>query len=167
MYGILSSIFIRRNYTEVCSPFMQPDFISYCMSIPLKWRLNHKIYDEWVIQKYPQAATFRWSHNDKKITDSKIVGRLRQIRYRGLDKFKRILGGRNYHSSYGMNPYDFWYFNNDRIEDYFASYFGSHINHPLISSDLKNDMEFLMKNGNTIDKTLVMTVLSAFTYYFS
>lgn len=46
--------------TENYSPFCDVDFMEYCLSIPLDWRCNHKIYHEWILTKYPQAANYVW-----------------------------------------------------------------------------------------------------------
>lgn len=46
--------------TETFSPFYDVDFMEYCLSIPLDWRCNHKIYHEWILTKYPQAANYVW-----------------------------------------------------------------------------------------------------------
>lgn len=46
--------------TENFSPFCDVDFMEFCFSIPLDWRCNHKIYHEWILAKYPQAANYVW-----------------------------------------------------------------------------------------------------------
>lgn len=46
--------------TENYSPFCDVDFLEYCFSIPLEWRCGHKIYHEWILSKYPQAANYIW-----------------------------------------------------------------------------------------------------------
>ena len=60
--------------TETMSPFCDVDFMEYCFSIPLKWRYNHRIYIDWILSKYPQAADYIWEHIGEKILDYKERG---------------------------------------------------------------------------------------------
>lgn len=49
-----------HTQTENYSPFCDVDFLEYCFSIPLAWRCGHKIYHEWILAKYPEAANYIW-----------------------------------------------------------------------------------------------------------
>lgn len=48
MIGCLTSHNIRRNYVEVASPFLNVELLEYCLSISVKWRVDHKIYVNWI-----------------------------------------------------------------------------------------------------------------------
>lgn len=54
--GALSSHVIRRHYICAASPFMDPDFLSLCFSLPLELRKDHALYWAWVDRKYPRAG---------------------------------------------------------------------------------------------------------------
>lgn len=56
--GALSTHIIQYNYTDVISPFYDVDFLSFCLSISLEHRFGHKLYNAWVVRKYPKAAKF-------------------------------------------------------------------------------------------------------------
>lgn len=165
-YGACSSVMIRRNYVEVSSPFIDPDVLDFCMSIPLEYRMNHLIYNEWMIAKYPGAADIRWSHNDKKVTDGKIKGMLREIRYRGLDKACRILAPKKYVTNYNMNPFDYWYQTKAEVRNIMDTYYQEHKECLLLPVKVREDMQYLYTHGCAYDKTLVLTVQSAVEMYF-
>lgn len=170
-WGCLSSHFFTRNYTEVASPFLDVDLIDYCMSIPHEMRKNHKIYKKWIISKYPEAAQFKWEKIDGKITESKFYSSLKKKVREGKRMIRdprRILawlgiGLEKYHQpiDYGMNPFDLWYKKNTKLREYMDNYFKESLNKVSISSKLKKDMEMLYHEGNTIEKTQVLTALGA------
>lgn len=58
-----------HTQTENYSPFCDIDFMEYCLSIPLEWRFDHKIYHKWVLTKYPNAADYIWEKIGVKITE--------------------------------------------------------------------------------------------------
>jgi asparagine synthase (glutamine-hydrolysing) len=58
--------------TENYSPFCDVEFMEYCLSIPLEWRCGHKIYKEWILSKYPDAADYIWERIGKTIKDSLV-----------------------------------------------------------------------------------------------
>ncbi len=165
-YGACSSVMIRRNYVEVAAPFIDPDVLDFCMSIPLEYRADHKIYNEWIIKKYPGAADIRWSHNDRKITDSKFRGTMRALRYRGWDKICRVLAPKKYVTSYNMNPFDYWYISKPEIRNVMDTYYREHLNCPVLPIAIRRDMECLYANGSAYDKTLVLSAQSALELYF-
>lgn len=59
--------------TETYSPFYDVEFMEYCLSIPLEWRCGHKIYKEWILSKYPDAADYIWERIGKTIKDSLVA----------------------------------------------------------------------------------------------
>ena len=51
-----------QENSESCSPFIDVDFLEFCYKIPLNLRYGHKIYFDWILQKYPDAAKYVWEH---------------------------------------------------------------------------------------------------------
>lgn len=72
--GVCSTHFIRQNYTEVSSPFLDIDFMDMCLTIPFELRKNHNLYLKW-IEKIPRCFAFclgeNKSKNDKVLADKK------------------------------------------------------------------------------------------------
>lgn len=50
--GILQGNLPIQEYTETISPFLDIDFLNYCLKIPLKCRYGHKIYYKWIFSYF-------------------------------------------------------------------------------------------------------------------
>lgn len=66
--GTAQGILCEQEYTEVISPFCDVDFLELCYSLPLEYRYNHKIYIDWILEMYPQAAEYIWEKLQDKIS---------------------------------------------------------------------------------------------------
>jgi len=64
-----------------------------------------------------------------------------------------------------MNPMDYWYNNNDDLRKFMVNTYNENI-HLLKDDELRNDCQRLFNEGNTIEKTQVLTLLAAYKYYF-
>lgn len=65
--GTAQGILGEQEFTEVISPFCDVDFLEFCYSVPVFWRYNHKLYFDWILQKYPKAAEYVWEKIGGKI----------------------------------------------------------------------------------------------------
>ncbi|MCS7459890.1 asparagine synthase-related protein [Paenibacillus doosanensis] len=164
--GILNSHLIRKNYFETTSPFLDIDFLEFCMSIPLKYRLNHKLYKYWLKKKYPAACQFVWEKTGLRVNANDFEIFLRRLVSRGPDKLKRMMGIKVKAKANTMNPYDFWYHNNIEIKKFMDEYFEKEIDEYEITDMLRKDMRFLYNCGSAFEKSQVLTVLSALKLYF-
>ena len=54
--GPLTAHLLIRNYMYAVSPFADPEFFQICVSLPMEYRLNHKLYWAWIDKKYPVAG---------------------------------------------------------------------------------------------------------------
>jgi asparagine synthase (glutamine-hydrolysing) len=164
--GILTDNFGYQKYTEITSPFLDVDFFNFCMAIPVKFRAYHGLYKEWIVQKYPDAATFKWEGINAKITDRSVRIRKKSVPVKGLLNF--IIEGITYNlglyskmnTKKGMNPFDYWYRNDIRLRTHFEEYYKNHID-MITDKELKEDCSYLFKKGNTREKMQVLTILSA------
>ena len=163
--GILTGNFTAHPYTEVTSPFLYPEFIDFCLSIPLKLRANHHIYKKWILNKYPEAARFKWESIGTKITSKSVVIRSKNIPVKRLPKF--VLEGLKYNlgingkpSKQSMNPFDYWLKHNTNLGVYYNNYFKKNIDQ-ILDSELRADCLKLFKEGSALEKTQVLTLLSA------
>lgn len=162
--GISSTLFIRKNYTEAFAPSLNPDFLSFCFSIPKEKRIDHRIYKKWILNKYPDAAKFKWTANDAKITRSSLYIILHKIRTMGFSRLMAKLGIKP--EKRGMNPFDYWYKNDYRLREYFDDYYEKNYRNSLFSDQLMMDIEYLYNQDSTIEKTQVLTLLAATKLYF-
>jgi len=170
--GILTTHFIRRNYTEVVSPFIDVDFLTLCLSLPLEFRHNHMLYWKWIDTKYPIAAsipsTTKRPCENEKITIRKILIRLIGKRKREVAAILNKLGLYGLVSDKNsMNPIDYWFSTNIELRKFVREYFQSHIDSINDYSEIKQMLETLFNSERANDKFLAITVLGAYDKYFN
>ena len=169
--GMLSSHLFVRDYTEVASPFLDVDFFTYCMSIPVELRIDHHIYKKWILEKYPEAAEYIWEKIGRKITEpnnltSKIKRAINDpklvLQKLGL---KRPESGKLYK---GMNPMDLWWENDPELRMIYDQYYQDMINCevPGLSGDIINKISQIYNKGTMIEKMLAITALAIIKYCF-
>ena len=171
-YGAATSNAYRREQSETTSPFLDVDVLEYALSIPLEYRMGHGFYRDWVINKYPKAASYVWEKEGVPLTANSICRFFSRIKSahipnRVLRKLKIAFGAerKNLPLTWGMNPLDLWCLERPEIPAYFHTYFKEAVQHPLISDALKKDMERVF-SGSVGEKTQVLTALSAINMYF-
>lgn len=172
-----------QENSESCSPFIDVDFLEYCYKIPLKLRYEHKIYFDWILQKYPGAAEYVWEHTGEKIKSFKnkelkyaqVMGKripipgnpefpgwlkgsiLRRLglRKKGQKPKTIVLANKN-----NMNPVDYWYQTNPRLKEFMNHYWEDNQNW-IPEGQIKDDMTHLYNDCVLYDKLQCLSVLSA------
>ncbi|MFF2877746.1 hypothetical protein ACFVR2_15625 [Gottfriedia sp. NPDC057991] len=160
--GVNTGLKPMYQYTETVSPFLDVDFLDFCLSLPLEYRSGHKIYIKWINQYYPEAANFIYEKVQGKI-NRKIINvkgvplPWTSIPSAAIKLLKKKLGIK-LSSKRHMNPMDFWYKNNKYLRNFYEEQFMQNIN--LVKDrELKSKSEFLYKNGSTLEKDKVITFL--------
>ncbi|PKP11395.1 MAG: asparagine synthase [Bacteroidetes bacterium HGW-Bacteroidetes-4] len=164
--GALADHSIIQQYTEVVSPFLDVDFMNYCLSIPLKLRKNHSIYKKWILQKYPKAADYIWESLGTTIRAKTIQIRgksipIKQIPHFGWKGLQFHLGLKQQndtHAAFNMNPFDYWYKKNPALHDFFNRYYQENIG-SITDKELKKDCSLLF-NETTLEKMQVLSLLA-------
>ncbi|WP_413537193.1 hypothetical protein [Carnobacterium divergens] len=153
-----------QEFTESASPFCNVDFMQYCLNIPVELRKNHSLYYKWIMEKYPNAAKYKYESINAKITTPKIVIKSKNFTLKVVNKIFKILKLPNlygYNSKNGMNPFDYWYHHNIKLNNFINSYYEK--NKSLLEtldnevSDMAVD---LFENGIMVEKLQVLTLLS-------
>jgi asparagine synthase (glutamine-hydrolysing) len=167
-HGACNSHLIRRNYTEVGSPFLNVEFMQLCFDIPVKLRIGHYIYKKWIIQMYPQAAKFKWEKIGGRITEKHSITVLRRLIKKGPKKLLRMLGLDTVISE-GMNPIDYWISKDVKLREFLDKSKEKLLREEKqhYSPTLTEDLSKLYDEGNASEKAMVLTVLSATKMYFS
>lgn len=162
---------VFQEWTESFSPFYDVDFLEYTLKIPKKFRINHYIYDKWIIKKYPQLKKYKV--NGKKIGDKyiNILGHfipLSNFYKIGLNYFlKKIkLKKSDIETQNHMNPLDYWYNNNNELKNFLDTTFSKHIIFLNGIEDIKKDCEELYYLGNTIEKDIALTFVLSYYNLF-
>ncbi len=157
-----------QNVSETCSPFLDVDFVEFCMALPLKYRVNHRLYYRWVKTKYPDAAKYTWEklgcsiHSPKVRVMNKLIhiGSVPRIFTRKvLPRLKLVPSPEK--TTNHMNPLDYWYNHKPVVHSFFDQYFSGNID-LVDDSKLRKTCINIYQNGNTIDKCKVLTLLSVF-----
>jgi asparagine synthase (glutamine-hydrolysing) len=177
-----------HNYTEALSPFCNVEFIEFCYSIPIRYRFKHKIYFDWVLNKYPGAAKYVWTghghliqhiDNEDKTRYMTVFGNkvphfsdpafptyLKGFVLRRLGLRKKTEKPDDKHTftisdKNHMHPVDYWYANNPDLKSFMDNYWNE--NKDLVKDpQLKEDMRYLYEDCVAVyDKMQVLTVLSA------
>lgn len=181
--GANQGLLTFQENTESCSPFTDVDFLEYCYSIPLNLRFNHKIYIDWILEKYPGAAEYVWEKTGRIIMpienapqrSMKVLGysvphfadpRFKEylkgfvLRRLGLRKKSGESHTIRMNTEKAMNPVDYWYNTNPNIRN-FVDVFWKENKDIIPYQSLKNDMETLITQVAVLDKLQCCNVLSA------
>jgi len=153
-----------RRYGGSASPFMDVALFDFCLSLPPADRYKHKLYYQWVISHFPEAA--KYEHNGVSISGSpriSVAGRSSPIgslpsairaHWRSATGLRR-----------GMNPFDYWYDTMPRVRASLDSYYGDHLDVLGATSRLRADATLLYGGNSAKDKLLVLSLLSAMEYF--
>ena len=158
---VLASQCSRFEDGSYSSPFVDIDFLNYCLKIPLKYRYNYRIYKKWILSKYPKAADFVWEKTGNKINDSDFAIKMRKLK-RNLERKLNNVPEINI----GMHPYDYWYESNKEFRNKLNGMYSNLIKNKEIDNEMKKQIKQLYENGNCRYKVSVISVLQSINEYF-
>lgn len=182
--GTNQGLLTFHENTEHYSPFMDVDFLEFAYSIPLKLRYNHKIYFDWILEKYPHAGEYVWEKTHAKIKHFEnrqlrtmhIWGHTvphwsEKVAFKNYLKgfFLRRLGVSRKNAKKGtqvllskdsMNPVDYWYSTNPALRDFMDSYWQKY-KYLLPNDQLGKDMVHLYEDCVLYDKLQSLSILAA------
>jgi len=168
--GALSTHFIRRKYTEVVSPFLDVDFITLCLSLPLEFRVGHKLYARWIELKYPEILEIPSTRALPGHTGGqkqKLQRLLHPSLKKGLVIMLRKLGVLEYARQYqAMNPFNLWYSQDTELRNYLDSYYEKELKSITHLPELQKIVSRSYLSSEVIHKLLAITVLSVNKVYF-
>ncbi|WP_346937777.1 hypothetical protein [uncultured Clostridium sp.] len=169
--GALSTHITRRNYTYIVSPFLDVDFLSICLSIPLKYRVNHKLYWAWIDKKYPNAGKIPSTRKRQnvdlygkvKYLHSRVVKKVQRELLRALSKLQIV----NHASSPNdMNPFEYWYDTDSNLRNFISEYYDMNITKLNDYAEIKKYVEEMYFSKNIMDKMMALSVIGAVKAYF-
>ena len=160
--GGLSTQMIRRQFGEYFSPFMDPDFYDYFLSLPLDQRVNRKILQKWFEKYYPEALRVvddkdmcRINANPMWKKCCHFYGKIRNRANNFAMKHNILFRQTN------MNPFDYWYQTNKAVKKYIDDYYKE--NSLLLEQYPKifASAEKVMNQGTAREKTMVVSLLAS------
>lgn len=172
--GALSTHYIREKYTYAVSPFLDPELLEFCASLPDEIRASHRLYWSWIDRKYPafgkipssrkrQYRGMGWE-NAAKLYSGKLVfkakRRVRSICYQ-LGLTSQSI------SANDMNPHQYWYDTNERLRKFIADYYQE--NHFLVAGQgqLEAECKTMFESSSAFDKLLCISLLETLNVYFN
>ncbi len=151
--GIMNGNWSAREFFEPVSPFLDQEFVEFCLQVPRELRFRHKFYIDWIRRKHPIAARYRWER-----TGLSIRHYLRwEKASRAVLKIKRELLGKRL---YSMNPFEYWYRNNVQLRTALNSSVHKDRALGLKDSHLRVDVLEVLENGNLLEKAQAITLLN-------
>ena len=161
--GTLNSHLIRQNYTEVTSPFLDVDFMQVCFSIPPEFRINHKLYKDWIRVYHNSAMNYKWEKTKTRIYNNSLFENI-VIKYkRFIDRVLRKLG---LSENKSMNPFDKWYNTNSKIYHFINEYYNNNIHLKIIPENVQSILQESFHSKSVITKLQVLTVIESLKVYF-
>lgn len=156
--GAIGAQTVHYHYIEMFSPFCDVDFFEFCLSIPLKYRVNHYIYKKWIIAKYPDVAEIVWGTTGKPLTLTET--KFTTFAEKAKNKFLRIIKGNEQLQPKKniMTPYDYWFSIYNDISNYYDELFEELI-YLVVDTELREDVCNLYLNGKVREKIQALTLL--------
>lgn len=164
--GILSSHLIRRHYFYTVSPFLDVDFLTFCSGLPMKYKVDHKLYWAWVDLKYPEANRFGSSRARNEKCLKYQVKRAVRIIERILIKKSQVAAKMIPPNRDEMNPFDYWYATNSGIRTFINEYYQNNIYLLNQYREAKLKVEKMFQSSRTMDKIQALTVIAGVRRYF-
>lgn len=168
-----TSDLVRRGFSDVASPFLDLDVFEYCMSIPLEYRCGHRLYKDWILGCYPEAARYVWEKNGVPLS----AGRLRTW-LSGKFKVAKTLGVRGSCEVIltrlglrgasadslrgGMTPIDLWFARHPGIKNALDAKYREGIDILVACApDLQNMVCHAYEQGSSTETLLALTAVHA------
>lgn len=176
-----TSDLIRRGYSDVASPFMDIDFFDYCMSIPLEYRCNHRVYKQWICMHYPEAAKYVWEKQGVPVSAGRVrawlAGKIRALSILGIqgtiEEISKRLGlraerQRSGRLRRGMNPFDYWFAIHPDLERKISDIYASdhELEHELPARVI-DALDKVYEQGTAQESTLAITALHTIRRVFT
>lgn len=170
MQGILSTHTIRRNYTQAVSPFLDLDFMNFCFSLPLKYRINHKLYLGWISEKYPDALNVKCTTSKTEYFFEKAMEFGELAYHRLFYEIKLLLYNNNLINKFNppknkMNPFKYWYNTNNGFKEFVENYFNKNIK-LIKNSKIKKRLIKQFDSDNISIKLSIISILAFYKLYF-
>lgn len=164
----LGSPLIQQAFGESYSPFCDVDFLQAMLSIPIAQRWNYRLYDQWILSKYPDMT--RWKHNGvytigHRPTKVSLFGRAIYLRDLPKRIFWYICKHLHIHDFYQetegntMTPEDSWFAENESLRMWAEDYIQT--NKSLLDSFPEvQQMALQLSHGNATERMQVLSLLA-------
>lgn len=160
--GTINGDRMCSHLIDIQSPFYNKELIRFCLLLPNDFKLNKKLYTEWIRRKHPEMFKYRWDSagiapGNKVVTDAaKQITRLRNYLSR------KFLGK----DPSSMNPFDYWIESNHELRNEMDNVFRSNLD--LVSElSLKNNAAQVYSEFKSNGKFAAITAVLAYKQHFT
>lgn len=165
-HGTLNGDRMLSCFTDLLSPFYDRELISFCLTIPKKYKKNEAIYLDYFNEKHKNIANYPWESAGVKpinITYVKIA--------QNIKRYKNALLRRLGFSINDMNPFDVWLRKNNNIQLNLNATFESNIKYikdeelvTILKEMYYHDIKYSSKGR--YNKFLIVTFILAIKLHF-
>jgi asparagine synthase (glutamine-hydrolysing) len=147
------------------SPFLDPNFMQYCLNIDPELRARAMMYLYWMRHSYPEASRFRWEKYNCPVKTPYLLARLRYNMWRGSDKIIRMITKKP--NTLNMNPFDYWWNTNPSLRQHYSDkftipeYLRSHFNRELTEA-----IETMLSSNSLSEKLQAYCAVRSTSYYY-
>ena len=164
----LGSPLIHQAYGASYSPFCDVDVLEAAYAAPIEQRWNNRLYDQWILSKYPEMA--QWKHNGIYTIGHrpKMVSLCgRSIPLKDLPKRTIWYLLKRFHihdfsrqkSGLTMNPEDDWLIENKSLRTWAETYLQTHISLLDAFPELQS-IALRMSSGTAQERLQVLSLLA-------
>lgn len=147
---------------DLQSPFYNKELISFCLSLPVEFKLNKKLYTEWIRRKHPKMFEYRW--DSAGIIPKNRVLTKAAIQVSRLQKYvARLLLGKD---SNPMNPFDSWVESNGQLNQEMNTVFKSNLEN-VSEPWLKTNASLVYTDFKSRGKFAAITAVLAYKLHFT
>jgi asparagine synthase (glutamine-hydrolysing) len=158
--GAFNGYRMIEQFTEFSSPFLYKDFLDYVLRIHPKYRYKGSVYLKWINAYLPEFSKYKWEHCGVQprypsfIRD--ISWSIKAVSWRIFRERPKSIARR-----LNMNPFDCWWRYNKTLQRKILSIFEEKIGNLDSYPYLQEDSTTLFKEGTLLEKTQVLTLVTA------
>lgn len=151
----MNTVLAKQNYVEVMTPYGDIEFLEAYLSIPWSLRCEKKILLEWMKKKFPLAAEITYAQTN---LPAKYTWTWRHINYDRIRRRLKFLLPKK-----TMLNVEKWFMRDD-ILNVISEYYNKNII-KVKNNDIRNKIKNLYYNGNSIEKSIALSVLAIYDIY--
>lgn len=132
--GTLIGDRVFNNFIDQVSPFYNIELLEYTLSLPIKFKINQRLYFEWLKKKHPEILEYKWEKIGLKPNNTFNIkyGYLGRKYFNGAKKYFNL----KYDN---MNPIGTWFKENPSLLKEYDLVFKENI-HLLNNKEIEQDL---------------------------
>jgi asparagine synthase (glutamine-hydrolysing) len=145
------------------SPFTSSNFVAAALALHPNLVANHRIYLQWMGEKYPRAQRYIWERY-RAFPKAGLPLHLAKWKMKAMIK---LVYARNNFRDASMTPVDEWYASSQQLQDFFSKEYNQNKGVLELFPQLKELVERDYDSMSVINKGSVITLLKASKLYFN